>query len=34
MGKLVNNNGLGHKVVAEGFKGPGLDPSTKEQDKE
>ncbi len=29
MGELVENKELGHKVVAEGFKGPALDPSTK-----
>ncbi len=29
MGELVKNNELGHKVVAEGFKGSALDPSTK-----
>jgi hypothetical protein len=32
MGELVKNNGLGHKVAAEGFKGPALDPFTKGQD--
>ncbi len=34
MGELVEDNGLGRKVVAEGFKGPGLDPSNKGEDKE
>ncbi len=34
MGELVKDNGLGHEVAAEGFEGPGLDPSTKGQDKE
>ena len=34
MGELVKNNELGRKVAAEGFNGPGLDPSTKGQDKE
>jgi hypothetical protein len=29
MGELVKNNELGHKVAAEGFKGPALDPSTE-----
>jgi hypothetical protein len=29
MGELVENNELGCKVAAEGFKGPALDPSTK-----
>jgi hypothetical protein len=29
MGELVENEELGRKVVAEGFKGPALDPSTK-----
>jgi hypothetical protein len=34
MGELVKDNGLGRKVVAEGFEGPGLDPSNKGQDEE
>jgi hypothetical protein len=34
MGELVKNNELGCKVVAEGFKGPVLDPSTKGRDAE
>ncbi len=34
MGELNKGNGLGHKVAAEGFKGPGLDPSNEGQDKE
>ncbi len=34
MGELVKNDGLGREVAAEGFNGPGLDPSTKGQDKE
>jgi hypothetical protein len=29
MGELVKNNKMGHKVAAEGFKGPALDPSAK-----
>ncbi len=29
MGELVENNELGCKVVAEGFKGPALDPFTE-----
>ncbi len=32
MGELVENNGLGCKVAAEGFKGPASYPSTKGQD--
>ncbi len=28
MGELVENNELGRKVAAEGFKGPALNPST------
>ncbi len=32
MGELIENNRLGHKVAAEGFEGPALDPSTKGQD--
>ncbi len=34
MGELVEDNGLGHKVAAEGFKGPGLDRSHEGEDKE
>jgi hypothetical protein len=34
MGELVKDNGLGRKVVAEGFEGPGLDPSNEGQDKQ
>jgi hypothetical protein len=34
MGELIKDNGLGREVVAEEFEGPGLDPSTKRQDKE
>jgi hypothetical protein len=34
MGELVKNNKLGHKVAAEGFEGPALDPFTKGQDAE
>ncbi len=34
MGELIKNNGLGHKVAAEGFKGPALDSSTGGQDAE
>ncbi len=34
MGELVEDNGLGRKVGAEGFKGPGLDPSNEGQDEE
>jgi hypothetical protein len=33
MGELVEDNGLGRKVAAEGLEGPGLDPSNKGQDK-
>jgi hypothetical protein len=29
MGELVENKELGREVAAEGFKGPGLDPSAK-----
>ncbi len=29
MGKLVENKELGRKVAAEGFEGPGLDPSAE-----
>jgi hypothetical protein len=34
MGELVKDNRLGPEVVAEGFEGPGLDPSNKGQNKE
>jgi hypothetical protein len=34
MGELVEDNGLGCIVAAEGFKGPGLDPSNKGEDEE
>ncbi len=34
MGELIEDNGLGRKVAAEGFEGPGLDPSNEWQDKE
>ena len=34
MGELVEDNGLGLEVAAEGFEGPGLDPSNERQDKE
>ncbi len=34
MGELIKDNRLGCKVAAEGFEGPGLDPSNEEQDKE
>jgi hypothetical protein len=34
MGELVKDNALGHEVAAEGFEGPGLDPSNEGQDKE
>jgi hypothetical protein len=27
--ELVENKELGHEVAAEGFEGPGLDPSAK-----
>ncbi len=27
--ELIENNELGHEVAAEGFEGPGLDPSAK-----
>jgi hypothetical protein len=30
MGELVENKELGHKVAAEGFEGPALDPSAEE----
>jgi hypothetical protein len=29
MGELVKNKEVGREVAAEGFKGPGLDPSAK-----
>ncbi len=29
MGELVENKEMGHKVAAEGFGGPALDPSSK-----
>jgi hypothetical protein len=29
MGELVENKELGRKVAAEGFEGPGLDPSAE-----
>jgi hypothetical protein len=34
MGELIEDNRLGRKVAAEGFKGLGLDPSNKGQDEE
>jgi hypothetical protein len=34
MGELIKDNWLERKVAAEGFKGPGLDPSNEGQDKE
>jgi hypothetical protein len=34
MGELVENNELGCEVAAEGFKGPALDPFTKERNAE
>ncbi len=34
MGELVKNIELGHEVVAEGFKGPALDPSIEGRDAE
>ncbi len=34
MGELIEDNGLGHKVAAEGFEWPGLDPSNEGQDEE
>ncbi len=34
MGELVENNWLGCKVAAEGFKWPALDPSPEGQDAE
>jgi hypothetical protein len=32
MGELIKNNGMGREVVADGFEGPALDPSTGGQD--
>ncbi len=32
MGELAKNKELGREVVAEGFKGPALDPSTEGRD--
>jgi hypothetical protein len=34
MGELVEDNRLGREVAAEGFEGPGLDPSNKGEDEE
>jgi hypothetical protein len=34
MGELVENKELGCKVAAEGFEGPGLDPSAKGRNAE
>ncbi len=34
IGELDEDDGLGREVPAEGFKGPGLDPSNMGQDKE
>jgi hypothetical protein len=34
MGELIEDNKLGCEVAAEGFKGPGVNPSNKGQDKE
>ncbi len=34
MGELVENKELGRKVAAEGFEGPGLDPSAKGRNAE
>ncbi len=34
MGELIEDNGLGRKVAAEGFEGPGLDQSHEGEDKE
>ncbi len=34
MGELIENNGLGCEVAAEGFEGPGLDRSHEGEDKE
>ncbi len=34
MGELVKNKDVGCKVAAEGFKGPGLNPSAKGRNAE
>ncbi len=34
MGEHIEDNRLGREVAAEGFKGPGLDPSHEGEDKE
>jgi hypothetical protein len=34
MGELVEDNKLGREVAAEGFEGPGLDPSIKGREEE
>jgi hypothetical protein len=34
MGELVKNKELGRTVAAEGFEGPGLDPSAKGRNAE
>ncbi len=34
MGELIEDNKLGCELAAEGFEGPGLDPSNKGQDEE
>jgi hypothetical protein len=34
MGELIEDNGLGRKVVAEVFEGPGIDHSHEGEDKE
>ncbi len=34
MGELVKNKELGHEVAAEGFEGPGLDPSAEGRNAE
>jgi hypothetical protein len=34
MGELIENDVLGCKVAAEGFEGPGLDPSNGGRDEE
>ncbi len=34
MGELVEDNGLGREMAAEGFEGPGLDRSHEGEDKE
>ncbi len=34
MGELVEDNGLGCEVAAEGFKGPGFDRSREGEDEE